>query len=131
MLGHKLVMNPEEAIEAAHILGAGMLVLFHYAMNPRGQLVQTPYSLGHVMRLQETVPDIEIIALAPGVRRTLRPTRRRRTWPSCSARFAFRLAGWLNNHARRCDHTAVNKAPATSRTATFAASTREKPDPAR
>lgn len=71
LFGRKLVMSPVEAIEAARILGAHTLVPFHYAMKPRFLMMQTPCSLSDLEQLRLSAPNLEIVAVEPGVKRAI------------------------------------------------------------
>lgn len=65
-MGHKLVADSEEAIEAAHILGARTLVPIHYALKPIPLLVQTRSSERDLLSLAKDVPNLNIICLQTG-----------------------------------------------------------------
>jgi L-ascorbate metabolism protein UlaG (beta-lactamase superfamily) len=73
LLGHKLVMDPHEALEATRILGARTLVPFHYAVKARPLLVQTPFSERDLRRLARDVTDVDVVCLPTGVRWEYRP----------------------------------------------------------
>jgi L-ascorbate metabolism protein UlaG (beta-lactamase superfamily) len=68
LLGHKLVMGPREAIAAAQILGARVLVPIHYANRSIPLLMQTPGTIDELLRLAKSARDLEVVRLAPGER---------------------------------------------------------------
>lgn len=68
MLGRALVMGPEEALEAARILGARTLVPIHYALRPMWPLLRTPGSLASVSALARNAGGLNVRVLEPGRR---------------------------------------------------------------
>jgi L-ascorbate metabolism protein UlaG (beta-lactamase superfamily) len=68
LMGHKLVMDPADALMGARILGARTLVPIHYALKPVPALFQTPGSLAELLRLARGASDIEIVPLETGKR---------------------------------------------------------------
>jgi L-ascorbate metabolism protein UlaG (beta-lactamase superfamily) len=71
LFGHKLVMDPRDALEATRILGARTLVPFHYAVKSRPLVLQTPFSEDDVRRLARSVTDVDVVCLPTGKRWTL------------------------------------------------------------
>jgi L-ascorbate metabolism protein UlaG (beta-lactamase superfamily) len=67
LAGHRLVMAPRDALEACRILGARVLVPFHYALKPVPVLLQTPGSLAELLRLAPSAAGLTVIPLEPGV----------------------------------------------------------------
>lgn len=65
-LGRKLVMAPDDALEAARILGARILIPIHYALKPVPPLFRTPGSCAQLIRLAHEINDIKVIALQTG-----------------------------------------------------------------
>jgi L-ascorbate metabolism protein UlaG (beta-lactamase superfamily) len=68
VLGHKLVMDAQDALEAARILGAHTLVPFHYALEPIPLLLQTPSDAQRLQALAPSCPEVRVVQLAPGQR---------------------------------------------------------------
>ncbi|WP_437742658.1 MBL fold metallo-hydrolase [Sorangium sp. So ce1504] len=68
LMGHKLVMDPRDAIEATRILGAKTLVPIHYALKGRSFLLQTPFSDRDLLLLARDAPDIDVVCLSTGTR---------------------------------------------------------------
>jgi L-ascorbate metabolism protein UlaG (beta-lactamase superfamily) len=68
LLGHKLVMDGHDAIEAARILGARTLVPIHYSQASIPPLLQTRSSPEDLRRLAAGVHDIDVVWLEPGQR---------------------------------------------------------------
>jgi L-ascorbate metabolism protein UlaG (beta-lactamase superfamily) len=68
LFGHKLVMNAAEAIAAARVLGAHVLVPIHYSLKPIPMIFQTPGSEEDLQRLAPTAPEIDIRRLRTGER---------------------------------------------------------------
>jgi L-ascorbate metabolism protein UlaG (beta-lactamase superfamily) len=68
VMGHKLVMNGSDALEAARILGARVLVPIHYALKPVPVLLQTPGSEADLRILAQDVRDLEVVYLKTGER---------------------------------------------------------------
>lgn len=67
LLGRPLVMGPAEALTAASVLGARVLVPIHYALSPLPPLLRTRGSLPQLENLRcEDMP--QVVALAPGQR---------------------------------------------------------------
>lgn len=66
ILGHKLVMNGKDALDAARILGARVLVPIHYALKPVPILLQTPWSEDDLRRFTQGAPGLEVIFLRTG-----------------------------------------------------------------
>jgi L-ascorbate metabolism protein UlaG (beta-lactamase superfamily) len=64
--GRPLVMNPRQAIEGARLLGAAVLVPFHYALKSVPFLLQTPGTLEKLESLARTATDLTVVALKPG-----------------------------------------------------------------
>jgi L-ascorbate metabolism protein UlaG (beta-lactamase superfamily) len=75
LMGHKLVMEPRDALEGARILGARTLVPIHYALAPKPLLLQTPFSDTDLLRLARDVRDLEVVCLPTGVRWEYAPRR--------------------------------------------------------
>ncbi len=71
-LGQRLVMAPEDALEAARILGARILIPIHYALKPVPLLLRTPGSCVQLVRLARESNDIKVIPLQTGGRWTYR-----------------------------------------------------------
>lgn len=65
LLGQPLVMNAAEAVEGARVLGAKVLIPFHYALRPVWPLLTTPSSIAD---LQPGNAGLDVIRLAPGER---------------------------------------------------------------
>lgn len=65
-LGRKLVMAPDDALEAARILGARILIPIHYALKPVPLLLRTPGSCALLIRLAHEINDIKVIPLQTG-----------------------------------------------------------------
>jgi L-ascorbate metabolism protein UlaG (beta-lactamase superfamily) len=74
-LGRKLVMTPDDAIAAARILGARVLVPIHYANRSIPLLLRTPGTLDELLRRAASVPEVEVVSLTPGQRWELTPPR--------------------------------------------------------
>jgi L-ascorbate metabolism protein UlaG (beta-lactamase superfamily) len=68
MLGHKLVMNGADALEACRRLPAKVLVPIHYALEPVPLLLQTP---GTLDALLAQAGDVNVLPLATGCRSTV------------------------------------------------------------
>jgi L-ascorbate metabolism protein UlaG (beta-lactamase superfamily) len=68
LMGHKLVMNGSEAVEAARILGARLLVPIHYALRSVPLLLQTPGSEEDLRSTAREVSDLEVCFLSTGER---------------------------------------------------------------
>jgi L-ascorbate metabolism protein UlaG (beta-lactamase superfamily) len=68
LFGRKLVMNGQEALAAARLLGARVLVPIHYSLKPVPWIFRTPWSEEDLQRLAPTAPDIDIRCLRPGER---------------------------------------------------------------
>ncbi len=66
VLGHKLVMNSRDALDATRILGARVLVPIHYAMKPVPVLLQTPSSEEDLRQLAQDAPDLDVVCLKSG-----------------------------------------------------------------
>jgi len=67
-LGSKLVMDAGDALDAARILGARVLVPIHYALRSVPVLLQTRGSDVELRTLARTVPDLDVVCLTPGER---------------------------------------------------------------
>jgi L-ascorbate metabolism protein UlaG (beta-lactamase superfamily) len=68
LLGHKLVMDGRDALEATRILGARTMVPIHYSQVPIPPLLQAPFSAKELRRLEADVRDINVVWLEPGAR---------------------------------------------------------------
>lgn len=68
VMGHKLVMDARDAIDAARILGAYTLVPIHYALKAVPLLLQTPSSEEDLRRLAHGATDLRAVFLKPGER---------------------------------------------------------------
>jgi L-ascorbate metabolism protein UlaG (beta-lactamase superfamily) len=68
LFGRKLVMNGQEALAAARLLGARVLVPIHYSLKPVRGIFGTPWSERDLRHLAPTAPDIEVRCLSPGER---------------------------------------------------------------
>jgi L-ascorbate metabolism protein UlaG (beta-lactamase superfamily) len=68
LAGYKLVMNCFDAVEAARVLGAKVLIPIHYALKSIPILLRTPSSIGDLMNLKKQVLDLEIVVLETGQR---------------------------------------------------------------
>lgn len=68
LFGRKLVMNGQEALAAARVLGARVLVPIHYSLRPVPGVFQTPGSEKDLQRLAPTAPDIDVRILRSGER---------------------------------------------------------------
>ncbi len=66
VLGHKLVMNGRDALDATRILGARVLVPIHYAMKPVPVLGQTPSSEEDLRLLAQDAPNLDVVYLKTG-----------------------------------------------------------------
>jgi L-ascorbate metabolism protein UlaG (beta-lactamase superfamily) len=71
--GLKLVMRSSDAVEAANVLGAKILIPIHYAMKPVPILLQTPGSIADLSHLGGPPAELEIVPLETG---------RRWEWPN-------------------------------------------------
>lgn len=80
LLGKRLVMDHDAALEAARILGAEVLVPFHYANRALWPLLRTPGSVGALLRSAHGASTPEVVVLQPGERRVFEP----RGAPVCS-----------------------------------------------
>lgn len=69
-LGCKLVMAPEDALEAAQILGARILIPIHYALKSIPPLLRTPGSCAQLIQLARAANDVRVIPLETGRRWT-------------------------------------------------------------
>jgi L-ascorbate metabolism protein UlaG (beta-lactamase superfamily) len=67
-LGRKLVMAPADAVAAARLLGAKVLVPIHYANRSIPLLLQTPGRFDDLLRHAASAPDLDIVRLEPGQR---------------------------------------------------------------
>jgi L-ascorbate metabolism protein UlaG (beta-lactamase superfamily) len=76
VLGHKLVMDGNDALAATRILGARTLVPIHYTQVPVPLLLQAPFSADDLRRITSPECDVDVAWLDAGQRRTLaRPAR--------------------------------------------------------
>lgn len=66
LAGRPLVMNPSQALEGARVLGAKVLIPFHYALKPVPVLLQTPGSLHELEVLAASAHDLRVVPLRPG-----------------------------------------------------------------
>jgi L-ascorbate metabolism protein UlaG (beta-lactamase superfamily) len=78
LAGHKLVMNSSDAIEGARVLGAKVLVPFHFALKPLPIVLQTPGSVAQLESLAKQVTDLEVVPTKTGERWTWSGARRMR-----------------------------------------------------
>lgn len=67
LLGRPLVMNTAQALDGARVLGAKVLIPFHYALRPLWPLLTTPGTLGALLQAQRDA-SLELVCLCPGER---------------------------------------------------------------
>jgi L-ascorbate metabolism protein UlaG (beta-lactamase superfamily) len=70
LAGQKLVMNAEDAIEGARVLGAKVLIPIHFALKSIPVLLQTPGSIAKLEFLAKRVTDLEVVPTKTGERWT-------------------------------------------------------------
>jgi L-ascorbate metabolism protein UlaG (beta-lactamase superfamily) len=67
---HRLVMDGRDAISAARVLGARVLVPIHYAMKALPPLLRTPFSEVDMADAARGAPDLDVVRLDTGRRWT-------------------------------------------------------------